>query len=386
MSFTEMDYADKLTFIAEWYEFETALKKNFWIQYYPFDNTVELFDIDKNCIFLRRAKCDGVHLKDMFVGNTVRIYGRQLTIQDYADVRTRKLISKYNEKSLAVFKPTVIKDIGEILNFIIRKNFKIMKIKMFHLNSSQAAELYDSQKSNAFMPFLTEHIMSGSIIAAELIGEDAVNKWRTLIGPKDPAVARKDAPDSLRAIYGQELVSNGFHGSDTEAEVDYEMNFFFPKRGSNKRSPDTTASFKNTTCCIIKPHAVEAGCIGEIISNIMSSNFRIIAMEMFFLNNSNAIEFLEVYKGVVGDFNAMMLSYVDGPCVVMEIGGKPGCDVHAQFREFAGPIDSDVARQIRPYTLRAKFGIDKYKNAIHCTDLPEDTNLELEYFFKILQD
>jgi len=44
----------------------------------------------------------------------------------------------------------------------------------------------------------------------------------------------------------------------------------------------------------------------------------------------------------------------------------------------------ELARHVRPNTIRALFGRTKAKNAIHCTDLPEDAELEVEYFFKIL--
>lgn len=43
-----------------------------------------------------------------------------------------------------------------------------------------------------------------------------------------------------------------------------------------------------------------------------------------------------------------------------------------------------MARQLYPKTIRAKFGVNKVQNAIHCTDLEEDCKLEVEYFFKIL--
>lgn len=44
-----------------------------------------------------------------------------------------------------------------------------------------------------------------------------------------------------------------------------------------------------------------------------------------------------------------------------------------------------MARTVRPKSLRAVYGKDKAKSAVHCTDLVEDGILEVEYFFNILQ-
>ena len=44
----------------------------------------------------------------------------------------------------------------------------------------------------------------------------------------------------------------------------------------------------------------------------------------------------------------------------------------------------EIARHVRPRSLRALFGRTKAQNSVHCTDLPEDGQLEVEYFFKIL--
>lgn len=49
------------------------------------------------------------------------------------------------------------------------------------------------------------------------------------------------------------------------------------------------------------------------------------------------------------------------------------------FRAICGPHDPEIAKTIRPNTIRAKFGIDRVKNAVHCTDLPEDGVLEVIY-------
>lgn len=71
-----------------------------------------------------------------------------------------------------------------------------------------------------------------------------------------------------------------------------------------------------------------------------------------------------------------------GPCIALEVRAE---DAVPTFRAFAGPYDVEIGQHIRPSTLRAKFGHDRVRNAVHCTDLPEDGRLECEYFFHILQ-
>lgn len=62
---------------------------------------------------------------------------------------------------------------------------------------------------------------------------------------------------------------------------------------------------------------------------------------------------------------------------------KPESTVLA-VRELCGAHDPEVASHLHPQSLRALFGKDKVKNAVHCTDLPEDGPLEVDYFFSIL--
>lgn len=71
-----------------------------------------------------------------------------------------------------------------------------------------------------------------------------------------------------------------------------------------------------------------------------------------------------------------------GPCIALEIRQE---DAVNKFRELCGPHDPELAKTLRPKTIRAVFGQDRVKNAIHCTDLQEDGVLESEYFFNILQ-
>lgn len=115
----------------------------------------------------------------------------------------------------------------------------------------------------------------------------------------------------------------------------------------------------------------------------MKGGFEISALELFFLNKNNASEFFEVYKGVMPEYN-LMTDYVSsaGPVIVMEIRQD---DCVQKLRKFCGPHDPVDAKNYNPESLRAKYGVDKIKNAVHCTDLVEDGLLECEYFFVLLQ-
>lgn len=50
----------------------------------------------------------------------------------------------------------------------------------------------------------------------------------------------------------------------------------------------------------------------------------------------------------------------------------------------SGPYDPELARLLHPTTLRAQLGENVARNALHCTDLIEDGNLECSYFFQLM--
>ncbi|KAF5274830.1 hypothetical protein FQR65_LT00413 [Abscondita terminalis] len=366
----DYDYKDRLAFLGDYFDYDASLHKTFIVSFYPCDDTVEIFDKDLNRIYLKRSTSNGLSLKDMFVGNKVRIYGRQILLTDYADCYTKNRVGKTKEHTFALIKPGAIDKLGEILNQIEKREFQICHLRMCQLNRKDALDFYEFRKGDAFLPFMLEHIVSGPTVALDLVGVNAIERWRQEIGPRDPTEARKTAPDSLRALFGVELASNGFHGSDDHEIAARSANYFFSEVGP-----------KNL-------HHLPVKLITAPLTAISNHpKFKITAMQMFYVSTPNADEFLEVYKGVVSDFHAMLLTYLDGPLVAIEVSAKiEGINTHQEFRKFAGPSDSDIARQIRPNSLRAMFGVSKYNNAIHCTDLEEDTQLEVEYFFKILND
>lgn len=85
---------------------------------------------------------------------------------------------------------------------------------------------------HAGRPYYTGLLASVSrqSLAFVLEGDDAVAKWRSLMGPTDPVCARAEAPQALRALYGgEEMPDNATHGSATEAEAVREILLFYPR-------------------------------------------------------------------------------------------------------------------------------------------------------------
>jgi nucleoside-diphosphate kinase len=70
-----------------------------------------------------------------------------------------------------------------------------------------------------------------------------------------------------------------------------------------------------------------------------------------------------------------------GPAVALEVRQENAVE---KFRKLCGPYDPEIARKLEPNTLRAKFGVDRVLNAVHCTDLPEDGKLEVHFIFGTL--
>ncbi|XP_047559714.1 nucleoside diphosphate kinase 7 isoform X2 [Lutra lutra] len=376
-----MNHDERFVFIAEWYDPNASLFRRYELLFYPGDGSVEMHDVKNHRTFLKRTKYDDLHLEDLFIGNKVNVFSRQLVLIDYGDQYTARQLGSRKEKTLALIKPDAVSKAGEIIEMINKAGFTITKLKMMMLSRKEAMDFHVDHQSRPFLNELIQFITSGPVIAMEILRDDALCEWKRLLGPANSGMARTEAPESLRALFGTDGIRNAAHGPDSFASAAREMELFFPSSGVC--GPANTAKFTNCTCCIIKPHAISEGLLGKILMAIRDAGFEISAMQMFSMDRVNVEEFYEVYKGVVSEYNEMVTEVCSGPCVAMEIQQN---NPTKTFREFCGPADPEIARHLRPGTLRAIFGKTKIQNAVHCTDLPEDGLLEVQYFFKILDN
>jgi nucleoside-diphosphate kinase len=125
---------------------------------------------------------------------------------------------------------------------------------------------------------------------------------------------------------------------------------------------------------IVKPDAVAKGAVGGILDLIEKGGLRIVGLRMTRLSEPEAEGFYAVHKArpFFRDLVAFMTS---GPCVVMALEGEGAI---ARYRELMGPTD---AKKAPAGTIRAKYGTDIERNAVHGSDGPDTARFELGYFF-----
>ena len=130
------------------------------------------------------------------------------------------------ERTLAIVKPDAVErgHSGEILKRIEAQGLKISALKKIHLARAQAERFYEVHKERPFYQSLCEYMTSGPVVIAVLSGEQAITRWRALMGATDPA---KAAPGTIRKDLGVDVQSNAVHGSDAPETAAREIAFFF---------------------------------------------------------------------------------------------------------------------------------------------------------------
>lgn len=277
-------------------------------------------------------------------------------------------------------KPEAKNFIGEIISTLERHKLFVKNLKMLKLQALTAVQFCNAKTADDNVSMLMDNITSGQVVVLEVLGENALEQLRKICGPADIDDAKQNFPASLKALYGLDEIKCAVLYPKDSVTNQKDLDFFFSKANDKLK---VQAKLSRSTLCVIKPHAVKEGKIGAILKMIADSGFSVTAMKMVHLNRKQCEDFYEIYKGVVGEYLQMVTQLQSGACLALEVQGQED-DIQQKFRLICGPADPHIGKILRPKTLRAVFGVDKIMNAIHCTDLNEDTLLELEYFFKVL--
>ncbi|WP_047985310.1 nucleoside-diphosphate kinase [Ornithinibacillus californiensis] len=133
------------------------------------------------------------------------------------------------EKTFLMVKPDGVQRnlVGEIVNRLERKGFKLVGAKLMQISDELASEHYGEHKERPFFGELVEFITSGPVFAMVWEGENVIKTAREMMGKTNPAEA---APGTVRGDYGVTVGKNVIHGSDSPESAEREINLFFDQK------------------------------------------------------------------------------------------------------------------------------------------------------------
>ena len=126
------------------------------------------------------------------------------------------------EHTFSIIKPdaTARNLTGQVNAVIEKAGLRIIAQKRVRWTLAQAQKFYEEHKARPFFGELTTFMTSGPIVVQVLEGENAVAKYREVLGATDPA---KAADGTVRKLFARSMGENSAHGSDSTASAEREI-------------------------------------------------------------------------------------------------------------------------------------------------------------------
>jgi nucleoside-diphosphate kinase len=130
------------------------------------------------------------------------------------------------ERTLAIIKPDAVarKATGQIVARIEAAGFTILAAKLVRLSRDDARGFYAVHRERPFYDSLCAFMTQGPCLPMVLEADEAIQRWRDLMGATDPA---KAAPGTIRKDFATSIEANSVHGSDSPATAAIEIPYFF---------------------------------------------------------------------------------------------------------------------------------------------------------------
>jgi nucleoside-diphosphate kinase len=131
------------------------------------------------------------------------------------------------ESTLLIVKPDGVRRglVGEVLRRVEDKGLAIAELRMMTIGRELAERHYAEHVEKPFFEELVAFITSGPVVVARIEGERAIESWRTIMGPTNPAAA---PPGTIRGDLATLIAENVVHGSDSAESAERELSLFFP--------------------------------------------------------------------------------------------------------------------------------------------------------------
>lgn len=131
-----------------------------------------------------------------------------------------------SELTFSIIKPDAVERnlIGDILKMITDSGLKIKATKLIHMTREQAEGFYAVHSERPFFNDLIQYMISGPVLVSVLEGDDAIKRYRELMGATNPADA---AEGTIRKKFAVNIEANSVHGSDGPDTAKTEVSYFF---------------------------------------------------------------------------------------------------------------------------------------------------------------
>jgi len=129
-------------------------------------------------------------------------------------------------KTFSIIKPDATKRnlTGAINSKIEDSGLRIIAQKRIKLSKEMAESFYSAHKEKPFFNDLIKYMTSEPVVVQVLEGENAVNKYREIMGETNPSNAKEG---TIRKDFALNIQENSVHGSDSDANAKIEIEYFF---------------------------------------------------------------------------------------------------------------------------------------------------------------
>ena len=130
------------------------------------------------------------------------------------------------DRTFAIIKPDAVakKAAGPILARIEEEGFRIAGMRLAHLSRPEAEGFYAVHRERPFFNDLCSFMSSGPVVVLALEADNAIQKWRDVIGATN---SKEAAEGTIRNLFGTDIEKNAVHGSDAPETARAEIGYFF---------------------------------------------------------------------------------------------------------------------------------------------------------------
>jgi nucleoside-diphosphate kinase len=130
------------------------------------------------------------------------------------------------ERTFSIIKPdATARNLTGVINAMIEgAGLRIVAQRRTRISREQAETFYAVHRERPFFRELVKFMTSGPVVVQVLEGENAIARYREIMGATDPA---KAAPGTIRKVYAKSLGENSVHGSDAPDTAQQEIAQFF---------------------------------------------------------------------------------------------------------------------------------------------------------------